>query len=331
MNKIFQTFSQPLRVIIMIPLFLAFGYALWAVSIFILNSAWWGLTMEQLTKIQNLNNFPNKTRVLQVIQFLSQACVFLAPPVLFWLFFGKASVNRFLMNKPNISIWLVPILVILYIPVMEVISTFNERIIPEGSWLENTFKPMEESAAQLMESMLQMNGLGDLFINLFIMAFVPAICEEFLFRGLIQGQLTKLFKNIHLGIWFTAIIFSAIHLQFYGFLPRMVLGALFGYLMIHTGSIWTSVLAHLINNGLAVLTWYFVQHSDSINMEQIEQTGTSPSQLIIILGALGLMGVIFMKRSPWSLLKMKYYEVIMFDITEIPIVDQEKDNTSLDS
>lgn len=324
MNKIFQTFSQPLRVIIMIPLFLAFGYALWAVAMFILNSAWWDLTMEQLTKIQDLNNFPDKVRALQVIQFLSQACVFLAPPALFWLFFGKASVNKYLMNKPNISIWLVPVLVILYIPVMEVLSTFNERIIPEGSWIESTFKPMEESAAQLMETMLQMNGLGDLFINLFIMAIVPAICEEFLFRGLIQGQLTKLFKNVHVGIWLTAIVFSAIHLQFYGFLPRVVLGALFGYLMIHTGSIWTSVLAHFINNGLAVLTWYFVQHSDTVNMDQIEQTGTSPLQLLIILAALGVMGVTFVKRSPWPLIKEKYYEIIMFDIKNMQGPDVEK-------
>lgn len=323
MNKIFQTFSQPLRVIIMIPLFVIFGYAVWFVSLLVLNHFWWELPLNQLKNITSLLYLPNRVLSIQVLQLLSQVFVFLSAAILFWFFFGKVTVNRFLMNKPNVSIFLVPVLVILYTPVMSILSEFNERIIPHGSWAEKTFKPMEESAAQLMETMLQMNGLGDLFINLFIMAIVPAICEEFLFRGLIQGQLTKLFKNVHVGIWLTAIVFSAIHLQFYGFLPRVVLGALFGYLMIHTGSIWTSVLAHFINNGLAVLTWYFVQHSDTVNMDQIEQTGTSPLQLLIILGALGVMGVTFVRRSPWPLIKEKYYEIIMFDIKNMQGQDIE--------
>src|SRR5207344_1198984 len=92
-----------------------------------------------------------------------------------------------------------------------------------------------------------------LAINLFIIAFLPALGEELFFRGMMQKLFSQLTKNNHLAIIITSIIFSAIHLQFYGFLPRMVLGIFLGYLLVWSGSLWLPILAHFVNNASAVL------------------------------------------------------------------------------
>ncbi|MGB0423901.1 MAG: type II CAAX prenyl endopeptidase Rce1 family protein, partial [Flavobacteriales bacterium] len=266
----------------------------------------WDIPKEEIIDLALLEGHPHQLQIIKVLQSCSQVFGFLVAPLLFLFFFGKKSVDNYWVAKPSLTIFYLPILVILYIPVMEVLIRFNAKIIPAGSQLESYFKPIEERAGKMIETLLQMDGPMDLMGNLFIMAVLPAICEEFLFRGLIQGQLSKWFKNAHLGIWVTAFIFSAIHFQFYGFLPRLVLGAMFGYLLIHTGSIWTSVFAHFLHNGLSVLVMYYVSSSDQLTMEQVEQVGTTPFQLIIILAGLAVLGYTFLQRSPWEKNKKAY-------------------------
>jgi membrane protease YdiL (CAAX protease family) len=89
-----------------------------------------------------------------------------------------------------------------------------------------------------------------------ILAVVPAIGEELLFRGILQNKITLLTKNYHVAIWVSAIIFSAIHFQFYGFVPRVLLGALFGYLYVWSGNLGVAILAHFINNGFTLFLIY---------------------------------------------------------------------------
>jgi len=93
------------------------------------------------------------------------------------------------------------------------------------------------------------------FIGLF-----TAIAEEFMFRGAMQTIFEKWLKNKHAAIWVTAILFSAFHMEFFGFLPRMMLGVLFGYFVVYSGSIWPAVLGHFINNGTDVVLTYLSQH-----------------------------------------------------------------------
>ena len=125
--------------------------------------------------------------------------------------------------------------------------------------MEDWMKVMEERAAELTKQLLVMKTPQSFLINLLMIAIIPAIGEEFIFRGCIQNIFTRWTKNIHWGIWISAIIFSAIHMQFYGFIPRMLLGALFGYLLVWGKSMWLPVLAHLINNGSAVILSYIYQ------------------------------------------------------------------------
>lgn len=101
------------------------------------------------------------------------------------------------------------------------------------------------------------NGYAiDLFFNLVIIAILPGIGEELIFRGIIQKQIGLMLRNPIVAIWISAIIFSAIHLQFEGFLPRMVLGIVLGYLYHWTGNLWVPMLAHAFNNGIQIVLIY---------------------------------------------------------------------------
>ena len=116
---------------------------------------------------------------------------------------------------------------------------------------------MEQAAAQLTDRLLNTSSVWCLLLNIVIIAGVPALCEEFMFRGWIQRRLAEQ-MNHHIAIWVTALIFSAVHLQFLGFLPRFLLGAVLGYAYFYTHSLWASVLLHFTNNALAALTAFLV-------------------------------------------------------------------------
>jgi membrane protease YdiL (CAAX protease family) len=98
---------------------------------------------------------------------------------------------------------------------------------------------------------LDPNSNVPLFVSFLSIAIIPAICEELVFRGVMLPLLAKITRNIHAAVWITAMLFSLIHVQFYGFLPRMIMGALLGYFVVWSGSLWTSILAHFINNASA--------------------------------------------------------------------------------
>jgi membrane protease YdiL (CAAX protease family) len=103
-----------------------------------------------------------------------------------------------------------------------------------------------------------------MILNLFIIAILPAVGEEFFFRGVLQKILIKLFKSGHVGIWVTAFIFSAIHFQFFGFVPRFILGLIFGYLFFWSGTLWLPVISHFINNAVPVIMAY-IQGMEKFN------------------------------------------------------------------
>ena len=118
--------------------------------------------------------------------------------------------------------------------------------------LEEMMRQMEESAKVLTERFLNTSSVGMMLVNLLVMALLPAVCEEMMFRGWLQRVLGKS-VNYHTAIWVSAFVFSAIHFQFYGFIPRMLIGAALGYLYYYTGSLWAPILAHFTNNAAAVV------------------------------------------------------------------------------
>jgi membrane protease YdiL (CAAX protease family) len=116
---------------------------------------------------------------------------------------------------------------------------------------------MEEKADKTIDLLVVSNTFHVMILNLFIIALVPAVSEEMIFRGICQKIFTNLFKSGHLAIFVTAFLFSALHFQFFGFLPRFILGIVFGYLFFWSGTIWLPVLAHFINNAVPVILAYF--------------------------------------------------------------------------
>ena len=114
----------------------------------------------------------------------------------------------------------------------------------------------DEKAEQLTKYFLRMDSLGDLSFNLLVLAIIPAIGEELLFRGYLQQTFAKWFGKPHVAIIVTALLFSAIHMQFQGFLPRLALGVVLGYLFYWSGSLWLPIIAHFINNAMAISFTY---------------------------------------------------------------------------
>jgi len=263
-----------------------------------------------------ISDYSNQDNItgLGIINAGTQVFGFLLASILFMYIFGKASVNGFWLKLTGILILLSPIVMILANPIIGLSMELNNFLIPEGSWLETIFKPMEEKAAEATEAFLHMPDTGKRFRNLILIALIPAVCEEFVFRGVLQSQFAKWTKNVHYGVWISAFFFSAIHMQFYGFIPRMLMGGLLGYLLVWSGSIWAPIIAHFTNNGLAVLASYYVQHQPGLTDEIFEeQTSTLP---VVIVGLIlfGLSLWLFWKNSKWNLIKKEY----LFEESDYP-------------
>lgn len=154
------------------------------------------------------------------------------------------------------SLLLACTIIIACIPLISWMGALNAAIkFPaQLAWLEQSMKQSEQSIDHLVRYLLMVHHPVDIAVNLLMIALIPAIGEEIIFRGCLQQIFIKAFKNPHIGILVTAIIFSAVHFQFYGFLPRVFLGMLLGYLFYWSKSIWLSAGAHFFNNGLAVLS-----------------------------------------------------------------------------
>lgn len=251
-------------------------------------------SMLSIPTIGDLNN-PESVRILKYFQVVQSIGIFIVPPfILAWLFHGK--ITEYLgLNKAVtfVSVLLVLVLSLAASPFINFIGEINANMhLPEWlSGIENWMKNAEEQAAELTEAFLKVETTGGLLFNIFMVAFLPAIGEELLFRGVIQRIFTDWTKNVHWGVWISAILFSALHLQFYGFIPRMFLGVLFGYLLVWSGSIWLPIVAHFINNGVAVVAMYLID-KDLLSPE-IEVIGTTSDSYYMAAVSLFLI-VVFM-------------------------------------
>jgi len=214
------------------------------------------------------------TTSLKCLQFLQTIGTFLLPPVLCaWIWDADHKPLRWLHldQGANWQTFLLAIaIMICAIPGINLLADLNSRVVlPESlAHLEQLFKQQEEAAAELTKRFLEADNIGMLLINIGLMALLPALAEELSFRGTLQQVLKGEGLRVtgygtHVAIWITAFIFSAIHMQFYGFIPRMLMGAMFGYIFVWTGSLWVPVVMHFTNNGIAVLAYYFLGENSS--------------------------------------------------------------------
>jgi len=150
-------------------------------------------------------------------------------------------------------------------------------------------KNMEDAAKIMIEKFMAVESISGLMFNIFMIAVLPALGEELMFRGVIQRIFSDWTKNHHWGIWITAFLFSAMHMQFYGFLPRMALGAMFGYLLVWTGTMWVPILAHFVNNLMGVLGYFLI--GKGVISKDIEEWGTGSEQIPLVIGSILAIGV----------------------------------------
>jgi len=268
-----KPFSQLMfSVFVVIASFLAFLVVslVIAIPVFGLDS------MLSIPTMNELNN-PESIRVLKYFQVVQSIGVFIVPPfILGWLFHGKISEYLALNKTVNFeSVLLVLVLSFAASPFVNFIGELNANMqLPEWlSGVENWMRNAEDKATELTEAFLKVETTGGLLFNIFMVAFLPAIGEELLFRGVIQRIFTNWTRNFHWGIWISAILFSALHMQFYGFIPRVFLGVLFGYLLVWSGSIWLPIIAHFINNAVAVVAMYMIDKN--LLGPEIEEIGTT--------------------------------------------------------
>ena len=210
-----------------------------------------------------------------VIQSVGSLGVFWVPALLFSY---CATKNGFKYSKSDKTFSLplgnyVLILSIFILPVIVCMGYFNEQIV-FPKFLQNIeiwMREMEKANAMVMKILTENSTLSILYMNIVIMALFPALFEEFLFRGTLQPFFTKWFKNKHIAIIVTAFIFSAIHFQFYGFIPRFLLGIYLGYLLVWGKSLWLPIIAHFLHNALSIIGDYFAQRRD-IDLDTIDPT-----------------------------------------------------------
>ena len=180
-------------------------------------------------------------------------------------------------------------ILLLSFPIIGQLNLWNQAIeLPEAlSGIEAMLKSLESQAKEMTEAFLKMDNVFDLLVNLVMVGFLAGLGEELLFRGTIQKFLTEWWKNPHVAIILTGFIFSAIHLQFYGFFPRWALGILFGYIFYWSGNIWIPIIAHALFNGLQVLVYYFASENSSFmnDMESIESV-TGDQKLVLGITAI---------------------------------------------
>jgi len=223
-------------------------------------------------KINDFINISEKLPVseISIVRFslvAQQLSFFLLPSVLFLLIYLKreSGIELFSGNVKTTEILMVFILAFMATYVTTWTGIINSKLIfPQRfSGLEEWMKEKESKAAEITGFLMKTPDAYTYILNLLIMALIPAISEELIFRGVIQQVIRKLFHSGHLAVWITALIFSAIHLQFYGFLPRLILGLIFGYIFLWTGNIIVPVAAHFFNNSIAV-TFSFILGWDRI-------------------------------------------------------------------
>jgi hypothetical protein len=244
-----------------------------------------GIGFSQLQSSLSDYSNPNSVNFLKYLQLVQSIGLFVVPPFIVAHFIQSKTIDYLHLNKKArpTSFFIVILLMIASIPVINFTAEYNSRLIlPKFmTGIENWMKDTEKVAEKLTDVFLQMKSIGQLWYNILIIAVIPAIGEELTFRGLFQRFFIDWVKNVHFGIFLSAALFSFIHFQFYGFLPRLLLGMLFGYMLVWSGSLWLPILAHFINNAtVVIITWYAQSHSSSVKLETL---GSKNSELLAVV------------------------------------------------
>jgi membrane protease YdiL (CAAX protease family) len=235
--------------------------------------------------------------VLKAMQVVLTTLLFILPATIFCRFMrDERSAFLNMSLRPNLYFILTAAACILFaLPAVSGLEAWNQQIhLPSNfSYLENWMRAKENDAEKITLLFFEDKSVGGLVINLLVMGFMAALSEEIFFRGLLQQLFIKNKINAHVAIVVTAILFSAFHLQFFGFIPRMFLGIVLGYLYYITQNLWVSIIAHFCNNAFAVVAMHFYM-PDTTGVAGAVNTGQPISVAFVLLSLAMVVGQLVM-------------------------------------
>ncbi len=215
---------------------------------------------------------------LMLLQAVNHLGTFLLPSLAYWFIIERRAWSQFNVRPASAvaGLSLVALIVIAFMPFDGLIIEWNQNLhLPQTlEPIEQWIRAKEKGLEGITRFLTTFNTVGQFLVAMVVIAVIPAIGEEVLFRGIVQRNISFWTGSVHVGIWAAAVLFSAIHVQFLGFFPRMLLGALFGYLYVWSGNLWVPILAHFVNNGFTVLMVYL--HQQKMTTLDIESTQSVP-------------------------------------------------------
>lgn len=252
----------------------------------------------------------NVAAAYRISAVLQSVLVFITPALAVAMLSTRFPASLLAVDRlPSLKFTLTAIFtLVVSIPLMNIIIKWNQNLtFPESmSGIVQTFKDLEAKSEDSINIMTSGNSAGILIVNIMIVGIFAGLGEELFFRGGLMRLLGGV-KSIgtHKAIWISAIIFSALHLQFFGFVPRMLLGVFFGYLLAWSGSLWLPILMHIINNSIIVtFEWINQTNGTDIDINSIG-TGSSTSNIIILI-----LSVVLTSSSLFMLYKFSKQNVL---------------------
>ncbi|WP_347159991.1 CPBP family intramembrane glutamic endopeptidase [Pontibacter chitinilyticus] len=252
----------------------------------ILGEPLYGVSIFQLADtLANPTATPNAAAALMFYQGITSFFMFVVAP-LFLLVSMGFNLGPYLnwKEQPGVALVVLSGLLIVFImPFNSLVINWNAGIHFPGvlKGFEDWARAEENQAAEMTKLLADFSTLPQLLIGLLVIAVIPAIGEELIFRGVLQRQLHRWSGNMHVAVWVAALVFAAIHVQFFGFVPRAILGALFGYLYFWSGRIIVPMAAHFVNNGFTVFLLY-LQQTNQLTGFDVESTEPMPWYTVLL-------------------------------------------------
>lgn len=264
--------------------------------------------VEQVDALYLAADFNNPTYIglLRLSQVLQSVATFGLPPLLMAYLYAEKPWHYLYLDKgPRWNTLLHCLLLFLCaLPLVSLTGLLNEQMnLPDSlSSVERWMKSSEEFSQLVVQKMVD-DSTTPAWVNYVVIAVFPALVEELLFRGVMQRLFIRASKSVHWGIWLSAIVFSAIHMQFYGFLPRLLLGALFGYIVHHSASLWIGILLHFMNNAFALYLEFYKGSFFETNSSQSVLAPETLSDVGFVFVFLAATGAVF---SVWLLQRLAF-------------------------
>ncbi len=289
-----ESYISPITILLFLAVLILFGMMLGRSASFLI-CEYFGYSLKETMDSLAIENSIRKRNFIRFSLLTTHIFSFVLPPLVLAYAFFKRKWYKFLgwrkikFEKFIINTLVGSVLLFASLPLVQYLYFLNKKL-PLPEWA----RTIDQSVNEMIKNLLVTEAPWELVFNIFVIAVIPAIGEEMIFRGVIQKRFEKWFGNAHLAIWGAAAVFSAFHMQLEGFIPRMVLGAVLGYLFYWSKTLWVPILIHFVNNAIQILVMYF--YASEVMTIDLEKVDHVPIWGAIISLVLALYIAYFLKR-----------------------------------